>query len=73
MNSKHTLGPNMVHCTFIVDMIAQLRCLNNLPVTYKEQIRRFLCSFPQVYKRVEIIADTEGAKCDERNNRGIAS
>ena len=58
-NLKNTIGPNKVHCDYIVEMIAQLRtCFTDLPSSYEQLVIRFIPSIPQGYRRVHIIADT---------------
>ena len=76
-NLNNTIGPNKVHCVYIVEMIAQLRtCFADLTSSYEALVIRFIRSIPQGYRRVHIIADTyrdANIESGEREKRGSAA
>jgi len=59
--------------TFIVDLMAAIRTMTNLPGTYEEFVWNFVSTIPKGFKRVDIVADTyreNSIKGGERNTRG---
>ena len=61
---------------FIVDMMASVRSLTQVPETYEDLTWKFLQQLPSGYIRVDIVADTYqevSLKSAERNARGILS
>ena len=44
--------------TFIVDFIAQIRTMKNIPDTYEELTLSFIKSLPRDYQRIDVVADT---------------
>ena len=60
----------------VVDMMACLRTMTQIPDTYEELTWKFLKLLPQGYERVDIVADTYhevSLKSAERSQRGKAS
>lgn len=58
---------------FIVDLMAAIRTMTNLPGTYEEFVWNFVSTIPKGFKRVDIVADTyreNSIKGGERNTRG---
>jgi len=62
--------------TFIIDLMAALRTMVQIPDTYEELTWKLLRSFPKSYWRVDIVADTYrdiSIKSGERGTRGSSS
>ena len=61
--------------SFIVDMMAAIRCLAEIPETYDTLAWNFLKLLPKDYPRVDIVADSyfeTSLKQNERNKRGVS-
>ena len=59
--------------TFIVDLMASIRTIKELPDTYEDLTWKFLKSLPNGYHRIDIVADTyqdNSIKSGERDKRG---
>ena len=59
--------------TFIIDLMAAIRLLAPIPVTYEELIWKLLKTFPKGYGRLDIVSDTYrtiSIKSGEREKRG---
>ncbi|KAG1711251.1 hypothetical protein GQR58_002553 [Nymphon striatum] len=59
--------------TFVLDLIAAIRTMTNLPNTYEEFVWNFVSTLPKGCKRLDIVADTyrkNSIKGGERNARG---
>ncbi|KAG1668002.1 Gonadotropin-releasing hormone II receptor [Nymphon striatum] len=59
--------------TFIVDLMASIRTIKELPDTYEDFTWKFLKSMPSGYNRIDIVADTyqdNSIKSGERDKRG---
>ena len=44
--------------TFVIDLIAAIRAMTNLPSTYEEFVWHFVSTLPKGFKRLDIVADT---------------
>ena len=64
------------HSTFVVDLMAAIRTLSNIPETYEKLTWKLLETFPKGYNRIDIIADTyqeNSIKQGERSSRGTGA
>ena len=60
-------------CAFVVDFIAAVRTITNLPQTYEDFVWQFLGTLSKGFKRYDIVADTyrpNSIKRGERSERG---
>ena len=58
--------------TFVVDLLAAIRTMTNLPETYEDFSWHFVGTSPKVFQRYDIVADTyrsNSIKGGERNER----
>ena len=71
------LGVIPSRCSYVIDMIAQLRvCLVSVHETFEELSMNFLQSLPKGYARLDIVADTyrkASIKSSERRKRGSSA
>ena len=44
--------------TFVIDLIAAIQAMTNLPSTYEELVGHFISTLPKCFKRLDIVADT---------------
>ena len=59
--------------TFVVDLLAAIRMMTNLPETYEDFSWHFVGTLPKGFQRYDIVADTYGSnsiKGGDRNQRG---
>ena len=59
--------------TFVVDLLAAIRMMTNLPETYEDFSWHFVGTLPKGFQRYDIVADTyrsNSIKGGERNERG---
>ena len=73
---RESQPPKEIVSAFIVDMMACLRGITQIPETYEDLTWKFLQQLPSGYSRVDIVADTYqevSLKSAERNARGISS
>ena len=59
--------------TFVIDLIAAIQAMTNLPSTYEELVGHFISTLPKCFKRLDIVADTYrtySIKGGEKNTRG---
>ena len=58
-NSLTELGVDKAKCTYIIDMVAQIRCcIASPPQTFEDLPTKFLQSLPKGYARYDIVTDT---------------
>ena len=61
---------------FVIDMIAHVHIMTEIPTTFMDLAQKFVKSIPSGYTRIDIVADTyreNSIKSAERNARGISS
>ena len=76
LHPRESQPPKEIVSAFIVDMMASLRGITQIPETYEDLTWKFLKQLPSGYSRVDIVADTYqevSLKSAERNARGISS
>ena len=76
LRPRESQPPRRVVSAVVIDMIACLRTMTQIPDTYKELTWKFLKLLPQGYERIDIVADTfreVSLKSAERSQRGKAS
>ena len=64
------------HSIFVVDLMAVIRTLSNIPETYEKLTWKLLETFPKGYNRIDIVADTyqeNSIKQGERSSRGTGA
>ena len=76
LHPRESHPPRQVVSAVVIDMIACLRTMTQIPDTYEELTWKFLKLLPQGYERIDIVADTYhevSLKSAERSQRGKAS
>ena len=72
-NPREMVAESMHNSTYIVDLMAALRSMVQIPENYEELTWKLLSSFPKGFQRVDIVADTYrnvSIKAGEREIRG---
>ena len=72
-NPREMLAESRHNSTYIVDLMAALRSMVQIPENYEELIWKLLSSFPKGFQRVDTVADTYrnvSIKAGEREIRG---
>ena len=57
-NPQEVVAESRHNSTYIVDLMAALRSMVQIPENYEELTWKLLSSFPKVFQRVDIVADT---------------
>ena len=72
-NPREMLAESRHNSTYIVDLMAALRSMVQIPENYEELTWKLLSSFPKGFQRVDTVADTYrnvSIKAGEREIRG---
>ena len=70
---REVVAESRYNATYIVDLMAGLRSMVQIPKNYEELTLKLLSSFPKGFQRVDIVADTYrnvSIKAGEREIRG---
>ena len=76
LHPRDSQPPRQVVSAVVIDMMACLRTMTQIPETYEKLTWKFLKLLPQGYERIDIVADTYhevSLKSAERSQRGKAS
>ena len=76
LHPRESQLPRQAVSVVVIDMMACLRTMKQIPDTYEELTWKLLKLLPQVYERINIVADTYhevSLKSAERSQRGKAS
>ena len=76
LNPQTGISNSQGNSAFVIDLIASLRTMTQIPETYEGIADRFVKSLPIGYNRVDIVADTYreiSIKNSERKGRGHSS
>ena len=68
--------PPKQNSAFLVDLMALIRTISPIPVTYAELVKILVDRLPKGYRRIDIIADTyreKSLKYNERDRRGVSN
>ena len=72
-NPREVVAESRHNSTYIVDLMAALRSMVQIPENYEELTWKLLSSFPKGFQRVDIVADTYrnvSIKAGERESHG---